>query len=120
MNSQLVPLPTLDLLENNSTKSVQISELATPLDIILIHHIGEHYAYVDQCPHFGVCLNWQPDQYFDRDHQYLQCSTHGALFKIDSGLCIYGPCHGDSLKPVQLIRTKNKYYVDIAQFQSPS
>ena len=33
----------------------------------------------------------------DADNLFIQCSTHGALFKPGSGECIAGPCQGDSL-----------------------
>ena len=119
MDTTLIPLPVLSLLENNTTKSYTITELTPPVDIILVHHLGKAYAYRDICPHFGVTLNWKPDQYYDYEQRYLQCSTHGALFQIDDGLCIYGPCHGASLKPVELIKKAEHYYVDISQFSVP-
>ena len=37
------------------------------------------------------------------DNMFIQCSTHDALFEIDTGLCIAGPCVGDSLDAVDLI-----------------
>lgn len=58
------------------------------------------YAYRNQCPHQQVELNWQPHRFFDPDGIYLQCSLHGALFRPESGECIFGPCVGQSLKPV--------------------
>ena len=103
MTDNHIPLPSLDSLPDNHTKSFVIYELTPPLDIILIHHCGQHYAYIDQCPHFGVSLNWKPDQYYDVENHYLQCSTHGAKFQIDNGLCIYGPCHGAFLKSIMLL-----------------
>ncbi|AOY90273.1 2Fe-2S ferredoxin [Marinobacter salinus] len=59
-------------------------------------------AYVNQCPHLGVELNWMPGRFMDADNLFLQCSTHGALFKTDSGECIAGPCQGDALTALDL------------------
>ena len=45
-------------------------------------------------------LNWSPDQFLNVDGSLIQCATHGALFDIDSGRCIAGPCLGEHLVPV--------------------
>jgi len=54
-------------------------------------------AYLNRCPHLGVPLNWQPDAFMDSESAFLRCSTHGALFEPQTGLCILGPCRGDKL-----------------------
>ncbi|GGE76692.1 hypothetical protein GCM10011533_31330 [Streptosporangium jomthongense] len=54
-------------------------------------------AYLNRCPHMGVELNWMPGRFMDTDNLFLQCSTHGALFKPGNGECIAGPCQGDAL-----------------------
>lgn len=54
-------------------------------------------AYLNRCPHLGVPLNWQDDDFMDVDAVFLRCATHGALFEPDSGLCISGPCRGEWL-----------------------
>ncbi len=38
--------------------------------------------------------------FLDMDGALIQCSTHGALFEIESGHCLAGPCQGDRLTPV--------------------
>jgi len=63
---------------------------------------GEIYAYINSCPHIGVELNWQENQFLDSEGELIQCSTHGALFLINSGECVSGPCAGQCLQPVKL------------------
>ncbi len=58
------------------------------------------HAYVNRCPHAGTELDWQPGEFFEEAGLYLICSTHGALFNPESGLCIAGPCRGDCLERV--------------------
>ena len=58
---------------------------------------GQYSAFLNSCPHTGVQLEWRPGDFMDPSNSYLQCSMHGALFQTDSGLCIEGPCVGDSL-----------------------
>lgn len=69
-------------------------------EVIVVEHHGIH-AYQNHCPHVGVSLD-----YGDGDCLYepgiLICSLHGALFAADSGLCLAGPCRGDSLTPIPI------------------
>ena len=57
----------------------------------------EVYAYHNSCPHTGVALEWQPDQFLDLENNFIQCALHGALFTVEKGYCVRGPCVGQSL-----------------------
>jgi nitrite reductase/ring-hydroxylating ferredoxin subunit len=58
------------------------------------------YVYVNACPHIGTPLDWTPGRFLTADGRHIICATHGAEFTIEAGLCIKGPCRGDSLEPV--------------------
>jgi len=58
------------------------------------------YVYTNRCPHRGVALEWQPDQFLDQSASLIQCATHGALFLIENGECVAGPCAGQSLTAI--------------------
>lgn len=62
----------------------------------------EIYGYKNHCPHLGVELNWQPDQFLTFDGHSILCSMHGAQFRISDGFCHTGPCHGKSLQTVEV------------------
>ncbi|MFW2373924.1 MAG: Rieske (2Fe-2S) protein [Gammaproteobacteria bacterium] len=70
--------------------------------LFLIKKDDQIYAYKNKCPHAGVNLEWQPDEFLDQDKALIQCSMHGALFMIESGQCVSGPCYGDHLDSIQL------------------
>lgn len=70
--------------------------------IFLVKKNGEFFAYFNHCPHTGANLEWQEDQFLDIDKELIQCATHDALFLIESGKCIAGPCNGERLRPVPL------------------
>jgi nitrite reductase/ring-hydroxylating ferredoxin subunit len=74
--------------------------------LFAIRQDNQLYAYWNSCPHMGVPLNWMPGKFLDLDGALLQCSAHGALFKIDTGHCIFGPCKDDYLDSLQ-IRIEN-------------
>ena len=61
---------------------------------------GQLFVYRNSCPHLGVELNWLEDQFLDMDGALIQCATHGALFTIETGECVAGPCYGQALQPV--------------------
>ncbi|BAZ95304.1 uncharacterized protein FOKN1_2947 [Thiohalobacter thiocyanaticus] len=60
------------------------------------------YGYINRCPHAGSPLDWMPDQFLSLDQRHIQCATHAALFTLDGGECVAGPCVGDRLTPVAL------------------
>ncbi len=62
---------------------------------------GEVSLFENRCPHLGIPLEMMPDQFLDIDKQFIQCSTHGALFQFKDGLCVAGPCNGASLKAIE-------------------
>jgi nitrite reductase/ring-hydroxylating ferredoxin subunit len=70
------------------------------LDILVVRRGDHAYGYLNSCPHTGGPLDWEPDQFLDPAREYIQCATHGALFRIADGVCVYGPCAGDRLTPV--------------------
>jgi nitrite reductase/ring-hydroxylating ferredoxin subunit len=60
------------------------------------------YGYLNRCPHIGSPLEWQPHEFLDPEGAFIQCAMHGALFRMEDGFCVSGPCAGDSLAPVAL------------------
>jgi len=69
---------------------------------VVVKKYGEIHAYINRCPHLGIRLEWQENKFLDSDGALIECSTHGALFEIDTGNCIVGPCRGDKLTPIEL------------------
>lgn len=65
--------------------------------LFAVRREGIAYFYINRCPHRGVPLEWQPHQFLDPSASLIQCATHGALFLIESGECVAGPCAGQSL-----------------------
>lgn len=68
--------------------------------LFAVRQYSEVFVYRNICPHIGTPLNWQEDQFLDSENRFIQCASHGALFEIDSGLCVAGPCSGQSLQTV--------------------
>jgi nitrite reductase/ring-hydroxylating ferredoxin subunit len=70
---------------------------------ILVARRGERlFAYENRCPHRGTTLDWAPDRFMTEDSTHLQCATHGAQFRVEDGVCVYGPCVGQALAPLAI------------------
>ncbi len=59
------------------------------------------YVYKNACPHIGIALEWVADQFLDSSASMIQCANHGALFVIENGACVAGPCRGKKLMAVK-------------------
>ena len=69
-------------------------------------------CYTNSCPHIGTPLDMQPGKFLDRAKAHILCTTHGALFNIDDGLCIAGPCVDDHLTPIATEVRDGAVFVD--------
>ena len=58
------------------------------------------FVYENSCPHIGSPLDSMARGFLNDDETHIECDTHGALFQIDDGVCISGPCAGDVLSAV--------------------
>lgn len=81
------------------------------------------YLYLNSCPHAGIPLDWEPDSFLDNEGQFIRCANHGALFAIESGDCVQGPCSGQSLWAVEYLVTDNLLQVSeeaLPGFRAPA
>ena len=60
--------------------------------LILVRLKNQFFCYLNSCPHLGTPLEIRANQFLDSSGKYILCSTHGALFKIEDGYCVAGPC----------------------------
>ena len=80
--------------------------------IFLVRRGDKVYGYRNQCPHTGSPLDWLPDQFLDLDKAFIQCATHDARFRIEDGMCVSGPCHGDRLQPVSISVERGEVFLE--------
>ena len=99
----IIPLCQTHEISDPGSKAFEIKQGRNNTALFVVHKDGAFNAYINSCPHTGANLEWQEDQFLDMDNMYIQCSTHDALFEIESGKCIAGPCVGDSLQTVELL-----------------
>jgi nitrite reductase/ring-hydroxylating ferredoxin subunit len=90
----------LSELHPSGSRGFSIGEGDWPLRGFVVLASKGVAAYVNTCPHAGHPLNLRPDRFLTPDRNLILCASHGALFTRDEGLCIAGPCPGQSLIPV--------------------
>ena len=85
-------------LADPGAKGFTMGEGDWPLRGFVVRRGGNVHAYVNHCPHAGFPLNWNPDAFLAPDAPLILCAMHGALFEIETGLCLSGPCDGLRLR----------------------
>ena len=69
--------------------------------LILLRDGGQVRGYRNVCPHAGRRLDYAPGKFLLKDDTLI-CAVHGASFQRQAGVCVAGPCRGDSLRAVAL------------------
>jgi nitrite reductase/ring-hydroxylating ferredoxin subunit len=57
-------------------------------------------VYENTCPHLGWPLDIVPGRFLDAAGRHILCTNHGALFRVEDGVCVKGPCIGAALEQV--------------------
>jgi len=110
-NLRLKRLCSLEDLATSGAKGVVIGlELAQRRYVIVGHGDGVK-CYLNQCPHQGTPLDTFPDKFLDELGEHLVCSTHGARFRVEDGLCVLGPCLGQSLSACEILLKDDEVYL---------
>lgn len=106
------PICRLDELDPElGTWRLSWQEWDEPYRVFLVRKGETVYAYRNQCPHALAHLDHPPGDFFSRDRRHLQCSFHGAMFRIEDGFCISGPCRDRRLRPFPIRVADGVVYV---------
>lgn len=65
------------------------------IEIFVVRDGDQAFAYVNQCPHQLLPLNWKDDVFLTLDKTRILCVMHGATFRITTGEVLSGPMPGD-------------------------
>lgn len=100
-----VVLCRLDEIPDGGCKGFMVGEGAARRELFGVRRGERVFIYENSCPHTGGPLDWQPDVFLDIEKKLIQCATHGALFRIEDGYCVHGPCIGKHLaaQPVRVV-----------------
>ena len=100
-----------DIADGESGSFVVTRPGGERIGVLAVRRGAQIHAYVNSCPHTGAPLDFQAGRFLTLDKSLIQCSTHGALFRIDDGYCLKGPCAGKSLLPVTVAVANETVYL---------
>ena len=102
---------SIDEIALPGSKEFSIEQDEQNIEGFIVRYQGGVSVYLNQCPHTGASLNWQPDQFLSYDESYIQCSIHGAIFQFSDGMCIHGPCVGQKLVNLEFELDADRVFV---------
>jgi nitrite reductase/ring-hydroxylating ferredoxin subunit len=94
---------SLDELSHGTVRVVRLTPDAQgrPREaLVLIDAAQTPRAYLNLCRHLPVPLDAASRQFLE-DGQ-LRCLTHGARYRLEDGVCVFGPCRGEALLALAL------------------
>ncbi len=92
-----VALGPLDAIADGAARNYVLQLRAGRFHGFVVRRGEAVWGYVDRCPHAGVPLARRLDDYLTPKGDLIACSWHGALFRVEDGLCVGGPCAGARL-----------------------
>jgi nitrite reductase/ring-hydroxylating ferredoxin subunit len=106
-------LKSADLIEKSTGLRFNVPNLGSHATGFVIRFNGQPYAYLNQCAHVPIELDWQQGDFFNHTQDFLICATHGAQYEPSTGRCVLGPCKGKGLKPIKVIEQGNTIIIDL-------
>lgn len=88
-------------IEDPGSREFSSEEGDWPFRGFVVRYKNNIYAYQNYCMHAGHQLNWQPNEFLTFDKNQIICASHGAIYDIESGLCVLGPCKGEKLRKIE-------------------
>jgi nitrite reductase/ring-hydroxylating ferredoxin subunit len=111
VNSLLIPIADIDI---NLPTAFNVLIGNVNIDLIVIGNTSNFHVYKNQCPHQGRRLDYAPGQFLSKSGTII-CAAHGATFELASGLCVQGPCRGESLEALPSELLNEQLHIDLTQ-----
>ncbi|MEE3000664.1 MAG: Rieske 2Fe-2S domain-containing protein [Pseudomonadota bacterium] len=108
--SNLNKICNLDDVKDGNSLGLSATINGITKKLIVLKDKNNVFVYVNSCPHIGTPLDLRPGQFLSHDKKNIICSTHGALFQTNTGLCIFGPCKGQYLEGIPICIKNDKIF----------
>lgn len=119
MKTQAIILNSHDLHEKSTGLRFELPQLGQFATGFVVRFHGKAHAYVNQCAHVPVELDWNQGEFFTLSKDYLICATHGAHYAPDTGYCVMGPCQGKSLQVLPVTELNQQIIIHTDQLHKP-
>ena len=91
-----------DEIPDGGAREAHVDSATGGFSLILVRVGQSVHAYHNECPHAGRPLNWAPGRFLIENGQLI-CAAHGALFALDTGACLGGPCRNQGLRSIGVV-----------------
>lgn len=120
-NGDDLPLcASADLVERGLAVLFNVRLWGEPARAFALRFDGRVVAYLNRCAHVPTELDWQAGEFLDGDRRWIVCSIHGATYEPANGRCLWGPCKGAGLIPVDVTeRDGQVFWRPRAEVQPP-
>lgn len=105
-----------DLVDGGQGVRFKLPEIDDRATGFVVRYQSRVYAYINQCAHVPIELDWNEGDFFDITQLYLICATHGAHYNPETGYCVMGPCKGRKLRAISATEMGDEVWVDTASF----
>ena len=109
----MTPLATIDEIPERGHRFTYRDGPFDEEGVLLRLADGTVRAFKNECRHLPMRLDdREPAQLWDAEGRHLVCSSHGALYRPEDGLCVAGPCRGSHLKSLPIIVRDGQVFLD--------
>jgi nitrite reductase/ring-hydroxylating ferredoxin subunit len=121
MSDVTIYICSSDALEEGG-KGVRFPVTAGSFDAtgFVVRYHGKVHAYLNQCAHVPIELDWAEGEFFDSSGLYLMCSTHGAIYLPENGRCAGGPCKGGRLREIAVVEQDRQVFWRPDEYVGPA
>jgi nitrite reductase/ring-hydroxylating ferredoxin subunit len=113
MPSKTIVFNSNDVQEKSRGLRFDLPHLGEHATGFVIRFEGKPHAYVNQCAHMPVELDWNEGEFFTVEKDFLICATHGACYEPDTGHCAFGPCKGKQLQVLVVKEENNQVFIHL-------
>ena len=99
--------------EELSTKTFSVKIKGKVVKGFVTKKKGHYFAYLNLCKHLPVTLDLNDGNFFDFEKKHFQCHMHGAMYEIETGFCVAGPCQGARLEMLEIIEEESKLIIKV-------
>ena len=117
MKNRLIKFKSEDLIEKSTGLRFNVPHINERATGFVVRFNGKPYAYLNQCAHVSVELDWQEGEFFNITKDYLICATHGAQYAPETGHCVLGPCRGKKLRAIEVNEFNNEITVNLESIE---
>ncbi len=110
---KLLKIGSVHDLKNGQSKKFILQRPDRKTEAFLIKIKNNYHAYLNLCRHWTVGLDFDDNDFFSEDSEWIVCKNHGALYHPVTGQCESGPCGGASLYQVPILEKDGFLYAEI-------